>query len=155
MAGHESKPGYLFSTIENRCPRCRRGKLYVSGNPYKLKTTLKMHPRCPVCGQPTDIEVGFYYGTGYVSYGLAVGFSVFTFFAWWILIGFSVHDGDHRVFWWIGLNVVALILLQPVFMRLSRSLWLSWFVKYDPDWETNPISRESVERIVPGQMNNW
>jgi len=106
-----------------------------------------MKEQCDVCGQPTEIEVGFYYGTGYVSYALSVAFSVATFFAWWVLIGFSLDDT--RFFWWMGTNAVAMIVLQPLFMRLSRSIWLSWFVKYDKDWEKHPL--ESFERIVPNQ----
>lgn len=155
MSAEEKKPGYLFSTLDNRCPRCRRGRIFTSSNPYKLQSTLKMHPACPVCSQPTEIEVGFYYGTAYVSYGLTVGFSVFTFIAWWLLFGISVQEGDFRLLWWGIVNAVFLIVLQPVFMRFSRSLWLSWFVKYDPNWRTNSISAESIERIVPEQMNNW
>ncbi|MFA9206393.1 MAG: hypothetical protein ACEQR6_06930, partial [Burkholderiaceae bacterium] len=59
---------YLWSTINNRCPRCREGKLFVSSNPYHLSSITTMNEKCPVCGQPTEIELGFYYGTGYVSY---------------------------------------------------------------------------------------
>ena len=151
----EKKPGYLFSVLDNRCPRCRRGKLFAVTNPYKLKTTVKMNHTCPVCGQPTEIEVGFYYGTAYVSYALTVGFCIATFIAWWILIGFSVKDGDYRLLWWGIINAVLLVILQPVLMRLSRSLWLSWFVKYEPEWKTKPISKQDLERIIPEQMNNW
>ncbi len=155
MSTKSSNSGYLVSALSNRCPRCRRGKLFVESNPYKLKTNTKMHENCPVCGQPTDLEVGFYYGTAYVSYAITVGFSVATFLAWWILIGFSVQTGDRRLLWWGIVNGVLLIVLQPVFMRLSRSLWLSWFVKYDPDWETKPIEREQTERVVKEHMGNW
>lgn len=155
MSDKSSNSGYLVSTFSNRCPRCRRGKLFVESNPYKLKTNTRMHANCQVCGQPTDIEVGFYYGTAYVSYALTVGFSVATFIAWWILIGFSVQTGDRRLLWWGIINGVLLILLQPVFMRLSRSLWLSWFVKYEPEWETKGIDKEKTERVVKEQMGNW
>jgi len=141
------KNSYLFSVLNNKCPRCRKGNIFSSSNAYKLKETTKMKERCEVCGQPTEIEVGFYYGTGYVSYALSVAFSVATFIAWWVLIGFSLDDT--RFFWWMGTNAVLMIGLQPLFMRLSRSLWLSWFVKYDKDWENNPL--ESFERIVPNQ----
>jgi uncharacterized protein (DUF983 family) len=149
------KPGYLVSVLDNRCPRCRRGKLFTSSNPYQLKSVLKMNKACPVCGQPTEIEVGFYYGTAYVSYALTVAFCITTFVVWWILIGFSVKDGDYRLLWWGIINAVLLIALQPVFMRLSRTMWLSWFVKYEPEWKDKPISKESIERVVPEQMNNW
>jgi hypothetical protein len=102
-----------------------------------------MNEQCPVCGQATEIEVGFYYGTGYVSYALTVAFSVATFIAWWVLIGLSLDDT--RFFWWMGTNAVLMILMQPLFMRLSRSIWLSWFVSYDRDWKSHPL--EVPERV--------
>lgn len=102
-----------------------------------------MNDTCPVCGQVTEIEVGFYYGTGYVSYALTVAFSVATFIAWWVLIGLSLDDT--RFFWWMGTNAVMMILMQPLFMRLSRSIWLSWFVSYDQDWKSHPL--ETPERV--------
>jgi uncharacterized protein (DUF983 family) len=145
------KPSYLISVLDNRCPRCRTGKIYISQQPYDLKNTVKMHENCPVCGQPTEIEVGFYYGTGYVSYALTVGFSVATLILWWLTIGFSLKD--NRFFTWIGVNAVLMILLQPIFMRLSRTLWLSWFVGYDPEWRNK--KPEHFERVIPEQMKNW
>ena len=98
-----------------------------------------MHEHCPICGQPTEIEVGFYYGTGYVSYALTVALTVATFVAWKVLIGLSFDIDDNRIFYWLGTNIVILIILQPPLMRLSRSLWLSWFVDYEPDYKNKPI----------------
>lgn len=112
---------------------------------------MEMNPTCPVCGQPTDIEVGFYYGTGYVSYVLALLISGITFVLWWLIIGFSFED-NRFLFWIIG-NAVLLLAMQPWLMRLSRSLWISWFVRYDPNWTASRPGES--ERIVPGQMNNW
>ena len=151
MSDKIKKPLYLWSVLTNRCPRCRQGKLFVTDNAYDLKKNTTMHQQCPVCGQPTEIEVGFYYGTSYVSYMLTVGFSGFTFVAWWFLIGFSLYD--NRIFYWLGINSVLMIVLQPYFMRLSRSLWLSWFVKYNPKWKEQKA--DAYERIVKEQMNNW
>ncbi len=125
------KESYLYSVLNNKCPRCRKGNIYTSSNAYKLGQMTKMNENCPVCGQPTEIEVGFFYGTAYVSYALTVAFSVSTFVAWWVLIGMSLDD--NRFFWWMGTNAVLMILLQPLFMRLSRSIWLSWFVGYNPN----------------------
>lgn len=127
------KKTYLYSVMANKCPRCREGDLFVSSNAYKPGEVTHMHETCQVCGQPTEIEVGFYYGTGYVSYALTVAFSVATLVAWWVLIGFSLDD--NRFFWWMGTNAVLMIIMQPLFMRLSRSIWLSWFVKYEKDWK--------------------
>lgn len=88
-----------------------------------------MHERCSVCGQPMEIEPSFYYGTGYVSYALSVAVTVASFIAWWVIIGLSLHD--NRFFWWIGFNAALLIALQPYLMRLSRTVWLSFFVRYN------------------------
>ena len=112
---------------------------------------MKMHDHCPLCGQATDIEVGFYYGTGYVSYFLTVFLSLITFGIWWLLIGISVYD--NRIFYWLTINSVVLLALQPPLMRFSRSLWLSWFVKYDDHWETEKA--KEPERIIKEEMNNW
>ena len=147
----EKKRSHIFTVLTNRCPHCREGKLFTSDNPYFLKNNLRMHENCPVCKQPTEIEVGFYYGTSYVSYALTVAYSVATFIAWWVLLGFSLYDNS--IFYWLIFNAVTLLLLQPFFMRLSRTLWLSWFVKYDPDWKEKKTSE--YERVVKEQMNNW
>jgi hypothetical protein len=112
---------------------------------------MEMHGHCPLCNQPTDIEVGFYYGTGYVSYVIALLLTLLSFLFWLITIGFSFHDKRFAI--WISLNSLALIAIQPWLMRFSRVLWLSWFVDYDPDWEHRPP--KDLERIVESEMNNW
>jgi len=47
-----------------------------------------------------EIEVGFWYGTGFVSYALAVVVCAASFIAWKVLIGMSLHD--NRLFWWMA-----------------------------------------------------
>lgn len=152
MKDENAHRGYLASAIGCRCPRCREGKLFKYPVSFKLKNNMAMNPACPVCGQPTEIEVGFYYGTSYVSYALTVAISVASLAVWWIVIGLSVND--NRFFWWMGFNAVFLLLLQPWLMRLSRSLWISWFVKYDPDWRKNKPDDVS-ERLNTEQGTNW
>ena len=151
MEKKKPKRGYLASVFSCRCPRCREGKLFKNPVSISLKKNMAMNEKCPVCGQATDIEVGFYYGTGYVSYLVALVISAICFVLWWLIVGFSFTD--NRFLFWIISNSVLLILLQPWLMRLSRSLWISWFVRYDPDWEENKPT--DPERIVEGEMNNW
>ena len=93
-----------------------------------------MPVRCPECSQLYELEVGFWFGTGYVSYVLSVLLSILTFILWYALIGMSVQDS--RFFWWLGLNVALLIFLQPWLMRLSRVIYLYFFVRYDPHYKT-------------------
>ncbi len=99
-----------------------------------------MNEKCPVCGQPTEIEVGFYYGTGYVSYALTVAYFVATFVAWKVLIGMTFDLDDNRIFYWMGSAIVLIIFIQPILMRLSRSIWLGWFVSFNKDWKNKPLA---------------
>lgn len=133
MAKEKNSRGYLASVLGCYCPRCREGKLFEKPLSFKFNDILKMNKNCPVCGQPTEIEVGFYWGTSYVSYALAVAICVASAVAWWVIIGFSIND--NRFIYWIIFNAILLAVLQPWLMRLARSLWISWFVKYDPEWD--------------------
>ncbi len=117
----------LVSLWQLKCPRCRQGDMFKQKHSYS-KGFMQMHETCSVCGQRMEIEPSFYYGTGYVSYALAVAVSVASFIAWWVFVGLSLSD--NRFFWWIGFNAFLLIALQPYLMRLSRTIWLSFFVKY-------------------------
>jgi uncharacterized protein (DUF983 family) len=152
MPDKQTNRGYLASSFGCRCPRCREGKLFKYPVTFRFKRNMEMNKTCPVCGQATEIEVGFYYGTSYVSYALTVGLSVVTLIAWYFLIGLSTED--NRFFYWLGCNAVFLLLLQPWLMRASRSLWISWFIKYDPAWKRHkPI--DVSERLNADQANNW
>ena len=125
--------------------------MFLEKNPYKLKATMKMHDKCPVCGQPLDMEPGFYYGTNMISYALAILICVLTFIIWAFTIGFSLSDS--RFFWWMGINAIFLVVIQPPLMRISRTVWLSFFVKYSPRWKEGDIVEEySVNRE---QQANW
>ena len=150
MVHQENKPGIL-NLLKCKCPRCRRGDMFEDPNPWHLKNTMKMNNACPVCKQPLDIEVGFYFGSSYVSYAFTIALSVATFIAWWIFIGISVND--NRVLYWLPVNAVFIILLQPYFMRVARTGWLAFFVRYDKDWKTNPP--QPLERTNKEQENNW
>lgn len=124
-----------------RCPRCRRGPMFKHSNPFSkltLSHILDMPESCPECNQRFELENGFWYGTGYVSYALAVAVSVTTFIAWLVLIGVSTED--NRIFYWLGLNGVLLVVIQPWLMRLSRVIYLYFFVSYDANYkQTKPV----------------
>lgn len=147
----EHKPGKVLSLLQNKCPRCRRGNLFKTSNAYHLRSFMKMHDNCPVCGQPVELEVGFYYGTSYVSYMISIFISVFTFVLWWLLIGFSFKDD--RLFWWIGFNAFLLIVMQPLLMRLSRTMWLWFFVRYRKNWQNEFVGKP--ERQNDDLKNAW
>jgi uncharacterized protein (DUF983 family) len=126
-----------------KCPRCRKGRMFRNSNPWNLKKVFDMPPHCEECGQPFELEVGFWYGTAYVSYALSVALSVSTFVAWWVLIGMSTSD--NRFFWWLGINIFLLIVLQPWLMRLSRVIYLYFFVRYDANYKNTNVKKFDYE----------
>jgi hypothetical protein len=143
IAEKKPKPGMLWSIFSMKCPRCRRGNMFKNNNPYsklRLSHIFDMYDNCPECNQKFDMgEPGFWYGTGYVSYALAVAISGITFVAWWILIGISFND--NRIFYWLILNTVLLVVLQPWMMRLSRVIYVYFFVHYDENYETTAATK--------------
>lgn len=102
--------------------------MFKTRNPYVFKSTLEMYEVCPVCGINFEPELGFYFGTGYVSYGLSVAFTVASFLFTLVVFGLSIKDNS--LFYWLGTNIALLIIVQPMIMRLSRVIWLSFFTKY-------------------------
>lgn len=122
------KPALLPSILQMKCPNCRKGHMFTNKNIFPLTEMLKMPETCPVCGQKMELEVGFYYGTGYVSYGLTVALIAICFVAYWIIFGLSYKDNS--IFYALGAAVVIALLLQPWLMRISRVLYLYMFVKY-------------------------
>ena len=73
----------------------------------------------------------------------------------WLLEAEGREPDDVRVYVCragIGLSGYAPFVVQPWLMRFSRSLWISWFVRYDPGWEKN--EPDNPERIVKGEMGN-
>jgi uncharacterized protein (DUF983 family) len=125
---------FLKNLFSFKCPRCHEGDLFVN-KWYNFSNGNKMVECCSVCGQRTELEPGFYHGTGYVSYALTVGFSIVTFVIWEIATGYTFKNIE--IFWWFPINVGALLLMQPWLMRLSRIIWLTAFYKGDDKYHEN------------------
>lgn len=102
--------------------------MFCNPSIFPLSHMLDMPERCPECGQKMELEVGFYYGTGYVSYGLTVGLLALYAVVFGLTKGFSYTDNS--VYWFLGTGIVGLALLQPWLMRISRVLYLYMFVRY-------------------------
>jgi uncharacterized protein (DUF983 family) len=107
-----------------KCPRCRKGKIF--SEPFKMSDPVNMPDNCPVCGQKTMPEPGFYYGAMFASY-------IFSGFFFLALAGLGLI-----VFKWsLELTFVCIIgvFLLSYFkiLRTSRSLWLNLMVRHDPN----------------------
>lgn len=137
-------PNHLVSLLKMKCPCCRKGDMFTQKSMFPLKNLLDMPERCAVCGQKMELQVGFYYGTGYVSYALSVGLIAICFIAYWLVLGLS-HE-DNSILYALAFSVVVTLLLQPWLMRMSRVIYLDMFVKYDPEaakkGSTKPTTKE-------------
>lgn len=127
------RPNYFLSMLQLKCPRCRRGHMYRNSLffHWRLSKIFDMYERCPVCDQKFELETGFWFGTGYVSYALSVALSVATFVAYAVLLGITWRDNS--IFYWLIANAIVLAICQPWIMRLSRTIYLYFFVYYDEE----------------------
>ena len=112
-----------------RCPKCHESDLFKNKNPYQYDGFFDMPENCPTCGQRLDLEPGFYYGAMYVSYGVSVAWLVAVFVAVAVLYpNFSLE-------FYLVTGIGSLIALVPYFFRLSRAIWINFFVSYDKDFK--------------------
>jgi uncharacterized protein (DUF983 family) len=126
--------------ITQKCPKCHDGHLWGHPNPYKLSVLTHMNKSCQVCGENFLREPGFYFGAAFVSYGLTVGLwiavlvALLSFDAMGV-IEFSFFENP-LTFFISGL--VALLAALPFIYRLSRSIWIHFFVKFDASAAEKP-----------------
>ena len=114
----------LTSVFRNRCPRCNKGKVFVTDNAFNLKRFADMYPTCSCCGERYEREPGYFYGAMYVSYALTVGWFIVT----WAINSFFIHAGTWS---YIAFIAISMVLLMTLTMRVSRLIWLNLFTRYD------------------------
>jgi len=114
----------LLSSIWNyKCPRCRKGDLFVS--PFNAKDPLNMHKKCDYCDQDFHPEPGYYYGAMFISY-------IWTGFLCLGIVGFCMLV----LGWGVNASMAMLIFIMAVMfffvMRVSRAMYIHLDIKYDP-----------------------
>ncbi|WP_368384474.1 hypothetical protein [Polaribacter sp. AHE13PA] len=70
------------------------------------------------------MEPSFFYGAMYVNYGLTVALSVAVFVISSLIFGLSLLQCFAAI-------VIALLILAPFNLRLSRIIWINMFVHFD------------------------
>ena len=116
----------VLSTLKLKCPKCRKGNLFINQNPYALRQLNKMNKCCSNCNLKFVIEPGFYQGAAYVSYALQILTSIVIF---------------NLFFWFTSLTInqilimicFSIIVMTPYYVVLSRSVWLAFFVPFDKE----------------------
>ncbi len=124
----KDKPSAIKAIFNMQCPSCRKGHMYKQNSIFPMSTMLDMPDECPECGQKMEPEIGFYFGTGYVSYALSVALFGFNLVWYWTLIGLSYKDNS--IIYYLITSISIVLLMQPYIMRISRVLYLYIFVRY-------------------------
>nr|WP_297785524.1 DUF983 domain-containing protein [uncultured Allomuricauda sp.] len=114
----------MYSILTGNCPRCHEESMYEKTNPYALSKIFSMNERCSHCGLKYKIEPSFFYGAMYVSYAVGIAFAVAAFVISFLFIGTTLLTTFISI-------VGTLIVFMPVIIRLSRNIWINFFVKYD------------------------
>jgi uncharacterized protein (DUF983 family) len=120
------KGSRIYSILGMKCPRCHEGDVFETKNPYKQMSAI--HKTCSHCGLRYEKEMGFFFGAMYVSYMLNIALFVTCIVAYFILLDQYI-SGTLLMIIYVSLTVI----LMPVYYRLSRTIWLNFFNKYEPD----------------------
>jgi uncharacterized protein (DUF983 family) len=118
----------LYSVLRLKCPRCRKGNLFLKPNPYSFKGSLDMPDSCLVCGQDFKIEPGFYIGALWTSFPIVI--FIMTLLSVLLLVYLKMELNTFFV-----VLTILLFLLQPIIIRYGRAIWIHVFVDYDNDAE--------------------
>lgn len=106
----------IAGIFHEKCPKCEEGHaFYKKGNPLLFQMP-RMYANCPVCGHKFEKETGYFFGSMYVSYALAVAEMVAVF----IIAQFFTQSFITIL---IIIAVVA-VLLSTFNFRLSRMMWI-------------------------------
>lgn len=116
----------LYSIFTSTCPVCHTGKMYQNPNPYIISETLKMKERCTHCNTKFKIEPSFFYGAMYVSYPVGLIFAGIAFLIAFFVLGLGKLQILVVIF-------ITMLLLLPVVVRLSRNIWINFFLKFDKE----------------------
>ena len=127
----------LYSILTGSCPKCHLESMYVSDNPYKLGHLFKMNERCSHCQTKYKIEPSFFYGAMYVSYAVGIAFAVAAFVISKAIIGTSLITAFIVI-------VATMVAFMPVIIRLSRNIWINFFIKYDPNAAKTSLKKTSI-----------
>lgn len=118
------KGSKLYSILTGSCPKCHEESMFKNKNPYILSEALSMNETCSNCGTKYKIEPSFFYGAMYVSYGVGIAFAVAAFVISYVFFKASINI--------IFVSIVGtLIVFMPIIMRLSRNIWINFFIHYD------------------------
>jgi len=124
------KGSKMYSIVKGVCPKCHEESMYMNKNPYILNDVLKIHHHCSHCNTKYRLEPSFFYGAMYVSYAVGIAFAVAAFVISNLFLGAGVNTTFIAI-------VGTLVVFAPIIMRLSRNIWINFFIHFDKSWAEN------------------
>ena len=113
----------VYSILTGSCPSCHEESMYKDTNPYHINRLFDMRERCSNCGLKYKMEPSFFFGAMYVSYAVGIAFAVAAFVISFLFIGASLLNTFIAI-------VITLVVFLPVIIRLSRNIWVNFFIRY-------------------------
>lgn len=109
----------IVDIITEKCPKCGTGDVFATKGNIFLFRMPHMNEKCSCCGHKFEKETGYFFGSMYVSYGLAVAEMVAAF----LILQFFVKGFGPMI---TAIAILA-VLLSTFNFRLSRMLWIYMF----------------------------
>jgi uncharacterized protein (DUF983 family) len=113
----------VYSILKGKCPKCHNGNFFKHSFTFNPSKITQLHDNCPNCGLKYMLEPSFFYGAMYVNYALTVALSIIVFLVSKLVFELSLLQSFLAI-------IVALLVLAPINLRLSRILWINMFVSY-------------------------
>ena len=127
-------PNVIVSFCKMRCPRCRKGFVFLNKSILPLGKCLDLVDNCKVCNQKMQMESN---NGGGINYALTMILFFLNIFWYWPIFGMSYKDNSFIYFIFASVSVV--IFVQPWLMRYSRMIFLYFLIKYDIDSELQAL----------------
>ncbi len=125
MQAAHKKPPLLISMFRMKCPKCGKGGVFTQKHILPLSKCLDVHKHCPECGQLLQNETNN--GIG-INYALTVMVMFLNLLWYWPIFGLSYKDNSFYYF--LASTIGVTILLQPWLMRMSRVIYLYFFIGF-------------------------
>lgn len=118
-----AKPSTLASILQQRCPRCRVGRIFR----YSIfRGFPKMCERCTICDLKFEREPGYFLGAMYFSFALGVLVMAPIAVMLWYLTGWWISK---VVFW----AAILFLPFAPTITLFARVLWIYLDQRIDPE----------------------
>lgn len=117
------KPSTLTSIFQQRCPRCRIGRIFQSSI---FRGFPRMCERCSICDLKFEREPGYFLGAMYFSFALGVLILGPIAALLWFLTGWWIT----KVILW---STILFLPFAPTITLFSRVLWIYLDQRIDPE----------------------